>query len=466
MADANDTAADPRRAIPSVDRLLASQPFHALLEREPRHLVTAALQEIQAGIRARFERDVAATFVGDEQWFAAETEQALSRMRRPSLRPVINATGVVLHTNLGRAPLAKAARDALLTAAIGATNLEYDLDAGARGSRYVHCAALLQRLTGAEAALVVNNNAAALVLALNTFAAGREAIISRGELVEIGGAFRIPDIMERSGTRMREVGSTNRTHPDDYIRALEPVTGIILKVHRSNFRVEGFIAEVDVASLARIARDQHVPLLYDLGSGLLMSSQSLGLPHEPTPMEVLGEGADIVTMSGDKMLGGPQAGIILGRKDLIDAMRKNPLCRALRVDKLTLAALEATLMLYLDPATARNEIPVLRMLSMPLEEIRSRALDLATAFNARGIAARTLDGESAVGGGALPGAQLPTHLVILDSKSPAHAIEQRLRLGDPPVVARIINDRLCFDPRTIARDQESALVEAVAQAHA
>jgi L-seryl-tRNA(Ser) seleniumtransferase len=456
--------ADPRRAIPSVDRLLGSAPFRALLEREPRALVTAALQDVQERIRNRFDDGEANPSIGDEEWFAAETRRALELLRQPSLRPVINATGVVIHTNLGRAPLADAAREAMMAAATSATNLEYDLVAGSRGSRYVHCASLLSRLTGAEAALVVNNNAAALVLALNTFAAGREAIISRGELVEIGGAFRIPDIMERSGARMREVGSTNRTHAEDYTRAITPTTGIILKVHRSNFRVQGFTAEVDIPQLAEMAKAHHVALLHDLGSGLLLPSESLGLPYEPTPLEVLREGADIVTMSGDKMLGGPQAGIILGRADLIDAMRRNPLCRALRVDKLTLAALEATLALYLDPPRARKEIPVLRMLSMPIEEIHERAEAMVQALAVRGIAANTVAGESAVGGGALPGAALPTRLGVLDANVSAHEVEQRLRHGDPPIIARIVSDRLCLDPRTVGPANEAALIDGIARA--
>jgi L-seryl-tRNA(Ser) seleniumtransferase len=455
---------DPRRAIPSVDRLLASHAFVALLAHEPRALVTVALQEVQTMIRTGFQNLKDGGPVGDAAWFAEETMRVIEQMRSPSLRRVINATGVVLHTNLGRAPLAEAAREAIVVAATGSSNVEYDLETGARGSRYVHCAALLERLSGAEAALVVNNNAGALVLALNTFAAGREAIISRGELVEIGGAFRIPDIMERSGARMREVGSTNRTHEGDYVRAMSDATGLVLKVHRSNFRVEGFTSEVDVPALAAIARDNRVPLLHDLGSGLLMDSESLGLPHEPTPMEVLAQGADLVTMSGDKLLGGPQAGILLGRADLIERMRTNPLCRALRIDKLTIAALQATLALYLDPERARREIPVLRMLSTPVAELDLAATRIVAAFATRGIPAAIMDGDSAVGGGALPGAVLPTRLVVITTDVPAHILEQRLRSANTPVIARIIGDRLCLDPRTIAPEEVAALVAALEHA--
>ncbi|MGH7500275.1 MAG: L-seryl-tRNA(Sec) selenium transferase [Longimicrobiales bacterium] len=449
---------DPRRAIPSVDRLLASQAFQPLLGREPRALVSAALKDVQTTLRSSLEDGGHAQHIVDDAWFAGETERAIERMRAPSLRRVINATGVVLHTNLGRAPLAESARAAMVTAAIGASNLEYDLETGTRGSRYVHCTALIERLTGAEAALVVNNNAAALVLALNTLASGREAVISRGELVEIGGAFRIPDIMERSGARMREVGSTNRTHQEDYARAVSAATGVLLKVHRSNFRVEGFTAEVDVAALSGIAREKGVPLLHDLGSGLLLDSASLGLPYEPTPMDVLAEGADLVTMSGDKLLGGPQAGILLGREDLVDQMRRNPLCRAMRVDKLTIAALEATLALYLDPVRALREIPVLRMLAVPLTELETRARRMVEALGERGIMASTAGGSSAVGGGALPGAALPTRLVRLEAGLAAHTIEQRLRNTDPPVIGRIVDDRFCLDPRTIAPGEEDDVV--------
>ncbi|MCI0433282.1 MAG: L-seryl-tRNA(Sec) selenium transferase [Gemmatimonadetes bacterium] len=456
---------DARRAIPSIDRLLASEPFATLLAREPRALVAAALESVQDEVRTALSRgDAPPPGIGDAQWYAEASAERLNALRRPSLRPVINATGVILHTNLGRAPLAVAAQRAIGRAAVGYSNLEYDIEEGERGSRYTHCTDLLRRLTGAEAALVVNNNAAALVLALNTLAAGRDAVISRGELIEIGGSFRIPDIMARSGARMREVGATNRTHLDDYAAAIDEACGVILKVHPSNFRIEGFASEVASRPLADLARERGIPLLHDLGSGLLLDSATLGLPYEPTPMDALRAGATVVTMSGDKLLGGPQAGILLGSSGAIDAMRRNPLCRALRVDKLTLAGLEATLMLYLDPATARAEIPVLRMLTMKPDELDARARGIVEQLRTAGVRATVRAGDSAVGGGAFPAAHLPTRLVRLESGTPAHVIERRLRAANPPVIVRVMDDHACIDPRTVDPAEEPALIEAIARA--
>ncbi|MGQ0815414.1 MAG: L-seryl-tRNA(Sec) selenium transferase, partial [Gemmatimonadota bacterium] len=328
---------DSRRAIPSVERLLSSPALEPLLAREPRARVIELLRVIQDELRD------AGRSASDAEWYAAQLEQRISSASRAALRDVINATGVVLHTNLGRAPLSSAAIRAISEVAPSYSNLEYDLDDGARGSRYVHCEARLRSLTGAEAALVVNNNAAALVLALNTVALSKPAIISRGELVEIGDSFRIGEIAERAGVQLREVGATNRTHLADYERALDGAA-TILKVHPSNFKTTGFVSEVTAVQLAPFARAAGIPLLHDLGSGLLESLEDLGLRDEPTAADALAAGADLVTMSGDKLLGGPQAGIIIGRADLVAALKRNPLCRALRVDKLTLAALEATLM--------------------------------------------------------------------------------------------------------------------------
>jgi L-seryl-tRNA(Ser) seleniumtransferase len=456
---------DPRRRIPSVDRLLASAPFEDLLQSEPRGLIVAAIQQVQAEVRTVLS---AGGPTGDEitdpAWYAERTRSSIDRIRRPSLRPVINASGVVLHTNLGRAPLADVARAAIDRVAAGYSNLEFDLEHGTRGSRYAHCTELLVRLTGAEAVLVVNNNAAALVLALNTLAFEREAIISRGELVEIGGSFRVPDIMARSGARMREVGSTNRTHPEDYRAAIDASTALILKVHQSNFRIEGFTAEVPVAELEPIARTHGILLLNDLGSGLMVPSSSLGLPFEPTAADAVREGADVVTMSGDKVLGGPQAGIVLGRRDVIERMRRNPLCRAFRVDKLTLAGLEATLGLYLDPDRAIREIPVLRMLSDSASAIAARAESLAAALSAIGVAAATEDGRSTVGGGAFPGVELPGRVVTVavDGLS-AVCLDQQLRDANPPVVGRIVDDRVLLDPRTLLPGEADQIVAVIRQ---
>ena len=483
---------DPRRSIPSVDRLLASEAFAPVLAGAPRMLVRDALQAVQdevrrlasAGARAGLPASAGAgspTRAGagspdvsplvdpsawaDPSWWAERVSSWLAARTRPSLRPVINATGVVLHTNLGRAPLAAAAREAVARAALGYSNLEYDLEAGERGSRYDHCAALLRELTGAEAALVVNNNAAALVLALNTLAEGRDAIVSRGELVEIGGSFRVPEIMAKSGARMREVGSTNKTRREDYETALGGETGAILKVHRSNFRIVGFTAEVPLPELVALGRARGVPVINDLGSGLLLDLRPLGLPHEPTAREALEAGADVVTMSGDKLLGGPQAGIILGRGEWIARMRKNPLCRAFRVDKLTLAALEATLALYRDPDVALREIPVLRMIALKVEELERRARAWADQLRAAGVAADAVPGASAIGGGSYPGVELPTFLLAIDpAPRSVHEVEAALRRGEPAVVARIVDDRIVLDPRTVLEEEEATLLRRVVNA--
>lgn len=469
---------DPRRSIPSVDRLLASEAFAPVLAGAPRTLVRDALQAVQQEVRrlastgTRVDPAEAASPVdpaawSDPSWWAERVSSWLAERTRPSLRPVINATGVVLHTNLGRAPLAAAAREAIARAAVGYSNLEYDLEAGQRGSRYDHCAALLRELTGAEAALVVNNNAAALVLALNTLAEGRDAIVSRGELVEIGGSFRVPEIMAKSGARMREVGSTNKTRREDYESAIGGDTGAILKVHRSNFRIVGFTADVSLPELVALGRARGIPVINDLGSGLLLDLRPLGLPHEPTAREALEAGADVVTMSGDKLLGGPQAGIILGRAEWIARMRKNPLCRAFRVDKLTLAALEATLALYRDPDVALREVPVLRMIALGVAELERRARTWADRLRAAGVAADVVPGASAIGGGAYPGVELPTMLVAIDpAPRSAREVETALRRGDPAVVARIDDDRVVLDPRTVLEEEEATLLGRVVDAAA
>ncbi|MBW3552456.1 MAG: L-seryl-tRNA(Sec) selenium transferase [Gemmatimonadetes bacterium] len=456
---------DPRRRIPPVDQLLDSPALEALIEEWGRLRVTAALRAIQARLRTDLDGSATAPErLEDPGWYAERAEEHLRMAARPSLRSVINATGVVLHTNLGRAPLAEAAWRAAVQAS-GYAALEIDLESGGRGSRHDHCVDLLRELTGAEAALVVNNNAAAVVLAVNTLAAGMEVVVSRGELVEIGGSFRVPEIIERSGGTLREVGATNRTHPGDYEAALGPRTGAILRVHRSNFRVEGFTAEVSTPDLARIARDAGVPLVNDAGSGLLLDLEPFGIEGEPTARQALEEGADVVTMSGDKLLGGPQAGILLGSAALVDRLRANPLSRALRPDKLTLAALAATLDLYRDPERARRAIPVLGMLTASPEGLRNRADTLAAALRQRGAEAMVAEGLSAVGGGALPGVELATTLVLIDpGRAGAEATARRLRLGEPAVVVRVRDDRLVVDPRTVQVREEEDLVAAVAAA--
>jgi L-seryl-tRNA(Ser) seleniumtransferase len=444
---------DPRRTLPSVHELLDLAAVQALTEQTPRAVVTEAVRAALATARATPSRAPA----NDAAW-VTEIAQRVADGDRPTLQPVLNATGVVLHTNLGRAPLAAAAIDAIAEVARGFSSLEYDLVAGARGSRHVHCAALLRELTGAEDALVVNNCAAALVLALNTLADGREAIVSRGELVEIGGSFRVPDIMAKSGATLVEVGTTNRTHADDYRRACSARTGAIVRVHRSNFTVEGFVAAVPARELAGIAADAGVPLVHDFGSGLMIDLAPWGLAGEPTARDAVASGASLVVMSGDKLLGGPQAGIMLGRADVLEAVRRNPLARALRVDKLTLAALHATLRLYREPQRAVREIPALAMLTAPAEAMRERADALAARLRASGVEARAVPTEATVGGGAFPTARIPSYAIALAGNATAH--DHALRRGAMPVVGRIADGALLLDLRGIAACDDDRLFAA------
>ena len=438
---------DPRRNLPSVNALLERDAIRALLDQAPRSVVVDA-------VRATIDSARAGSVPGSDAEWSAAVSAALGRAQRPSLRRVINATGVVLHTNLGRAPLARAAIDAMQRAATGYTNLEYDIDAGARGSRYSHCVSLLRELTGAADALVVNNNASALVLALNTLARGKDAVISRGELVEIGGSFRIPDIMERSGARLLEIGTTNRTHLTDYETALDGGGDVaaVLKVHRSNFAMEGFVAEVEGRALAALLTPRGIPLIHDLGSGLLIPLDEIGLTGEPTATDAVRSGASLVTMSGDKLLGGPQAGIIVGARDVVGRLRENPLLRALRVDKLTIAALEATLTLYREPERAMRDIPILAMLSRSLEGLRGRAESLCGRV---GGAASVVESSASVGGGAFPNARIPS--IAMAFAGNVQALEARLRLGDPAVIARISDGRLLVDLRTVQPHEDEIL---------
>ncbi|HVH68090.1 MAG TPA: L-seryl-tRNA(Sec) selenium transferase [Gemmatimonadales bacterium] len=445
---------DPRRRLPAVEALLAAPDVAALVGMHPRGLVARAVRDTIEGARAN------GGAAPPEGWGAAVQAQ-VARLAAPSLAPVINATGVVLHTNLGRAPLARAAIAAMTRIAGSYSNLEYDVARGARGSRQTLCRDLLIELTGAEDALVVNNAAGALLVALSALARDGQAIVSRGELVEIGGAFRIPDIMARSGAELVEVGTTNRTHLKDYATALTPRTKLLLKVHRSNFQVTGFTAEVPAGELAALGRERGVASLYDLGSGLLLDLTAWGLSGEPTVAAALGSGVDALAFSGDKLLGGPQAGILLGRRAAIDACRSDPLARTVRSDKFTLAALEATLALYRDPAVCLREIPVLRMLTKDVAQIRQAAEALHQAV---GKDVEVIEGESEVGGGSFPGAKLRTWLVRVAADTGHRAPETlaaRLRSGDPPVVARIANDRVVLDPRTIFEDQIETVARAV-----
>ena len=427
-------------------RDLPSDAEHARDERlaeEPPPLVVAAAREVLA--RAR-EEIAAGHEPGD---LAERTLAELAAARAPALRRALNATGVIVHTNLGRAPLPEAALARALEVGRGYSNLEYDLTAGARGSRQDHVAAILRRLTGAEAALVVNNNAAAVMLALAALAEGREVLVSRGELIEIGDGFRIPDVLARSGARLREVGTTNRTRAADYERAIGPETAVLLRVHQSNFRVVGFTEQPTVEQLAAVARRHELPLVDDLGSGVLVH-----LEGEPSAKESLAAGADLVCFSGDKLLGGPQAGIVVGRADLAERLRRHPLQRALRADKLTLAALEGTLGLYLDPERAVREVPVLRMLNDPVETVRARAERLAAA-----VGGEVEETVARVGGGALPLAELPSVACAVEE-----SLAQPLRTGEPPVVGVLRDGRLLLDCRTLSDAEAEEVAAAVAAA--
>jgi len=421
------------RDLPSVDELLRDERLSA----EPHDLVVVAARTVLERARADIVAGTSPAPIADL------VLEELARARRPSLRRVLNATGVLVHTNLGRAPLADAALARVVAVGSGYSNLEYDLERGARGSRQDHLGELLGRLTGAEAALVVNNNAAAVLLALAALAEGREVVVSRGELIEIGDGFRIPDVLVRSGARLVEVGTTNRTRAADYEAAIGPDTALLLRVHQSNFRVVGFSERPPLADLADVARRHDLPLVDDLGSGSLAR-----IGDEPTPAESLGAGADLVCFSGDKLLGGPQAGVVVGRAELVERLRRHPLQRALRADKLTLAALEGTLALGPE---SRNSVPVLRMLDEPVEAVRARAGRLAEL-----VGGEVEDTVARVGGGALPLAELPSAACAVEER-----LAEALRLGDPPVVALVRDGRTLLDCRTLTDDEADQVAAAV-----
>ena len=441
------------RSLPSIDSLLLQPALAPLLAAHPRARKVAALRIAVDRVRARLLK-------GEDRGFEeADLVDALKQLATPGLRRVFNATGVVLHTNLGRAPLAPEAAERVRQVAAGYSNLEYNLDEGERGSRYAPLVSLLRDLTGAEDAVVVNNNAAAVLLALTALAQGREAIVSRGELVEIGGGFRIPDVMRQSGATLVEVGTTNRTHLADYEKAISPSTGLLLKVHKSNFAQIGFIEEVSSYALAALGRRTGIPVFEDLGSGALVSIEGEGIAPEPTVSAVVASGVDLVAFSGDKLLGGPQAGILLGRADLVSRVKSHPLNRALRVDKMTVAALEATLELYRDGRV--DEIPAHRLLKQRSEDLRSRAVRLQALLQERGVASQVQATEGQVGGGAMPLSTPRSFACAIEAPSP-DLLQERLRGTEPPVIARVSAERLLLDIRCLDDEDLDSVAAAVA----
>ncbi|MDP2166996.1 MAG: L-seryl-tRNA(Sec) selenium transferase [Thermodesulfovibrionales bacterium] len=445
--------------LPSVDEVLKGPFGEAWLRKYPRRYVLEAVREgIDRTRRLILEGespDLSIEAIAPDIGLIAEHLSSLS------LIPLINATGIVIHTNLGRAALSERAIENIRNTASSYSNLEYDLASGKRGKRYSHLKRLLREVTGAEDGIAVNNNAGAVLLCLSAFSRGKEAIVSRGELVEIGGSFRIPDVMAQSGAVLREVGATNKTHLYDYENAINENTALILKVHRSNYRVTGFAEDVPVSALSGLAGKHSIPVMHDLGSGCLIDLKPYGIHDEPTVGEALREGADIVTFSGDKLLGGPQAGIIVGKKEYIERVQKNPLLRALRIDKLTLSALEATLMEYIDEEKAKIRIPVLRMLLEEPERIKARAKKIADGIrrHVKAEAIEVLEDFSQAGGGALPGVNLRTFVVSIKSKGLApNKMEERLRLGRPPVIGRIKEERFLLDARTVQDEEVKTLI--------
>ena len=453
------------RSIPSIEQLRQRPKLLALEPTYGRAAIVDALRAEAAALRA----NSAATESPDDVVSAIERAaiERLASSSAPSLRRVINATGVIVHTNLGRAPLARVAAARVAALAVGYTNLEYDVAEGTRGRRDIHAERLLQRLTGAEAAVVVNNNAAATLVVLAALAAGREVIISRGELVEIGGGFRVPDVLAQSGGVLREVGTTNRTRAADYAAAISDRTALVLRVHPSNFRIEGFTERPSLEELIAIGRRFDLPVVEDAGSGCLASEETGAktvLRDEPIISESIAAGIGVVMFSGDKLLGGPQAGIIVGKEALLTRIRTHPLMRALRVDKMTYAALEATLEEYA-AERVKTSVPVAAMMAMPLEDIEQRAEALASALRSRGVQARVINGESTIGGGSAPGATLPTKLVALESQSEAaQQFEQRLREYDVPIIARIEDDRVVLDLRTVNPVDDNVVLAACQRA--
>ncbi|HLF78305.1 MAG TPA: L-seryl-tRNA(Sec) selenium transferase [Dehalococcoidia bacterium] len=447
------------RELPSVDRLLASGELRSATSELGIEAVTQAAREELTALREGIGRGESAPEF--EEVVTSVATRAYKSLRS-GLKPVINATGVIIHTNLGRAPLSDEAIEAMAAVSRGYSNLEFDLAAGERGSRHEHVESLLKRVTGAEAAMAVNNNASALLLVLSAVAHEREVVISRGQLVEIGGGFRIPDVMLQSGARLTEVGTTNRTYLRDYEAAVTPETAALMRVHASNFRISGFTTSASLEELAGLAHARGLLLLDDLGSGCLLDTRPFGLPQEPTPQGSLQAGADLVLFSGDKLLGGPQAGIIVGKADLIAKLKRHPLARALRLDKATIAGLNATLLHYAR-GEALTKVPIWRMISAPLAELDARAQSWSEAV---GAGASVVDARSMIGGGSLPEESLPSRVLAIapTTELPAQELAARLRHGALAVVGRVEHARLLLDPRTVQPDEDASLVSALKQA--
>lgn len=452
------------RMIPKMDTLLARKDVLQLISRYSLSLVTNALRNSSDEVRAEIQNGRQTAPSAED--IVQRCEAFLNKLQRPHQRSVINATGIPLHTNLGRSLLAECAAEAVKNAAINYTNLEFDCNTGSRGNRGSHVEGLLKELLDAESAIVVNNNAAAALLILSALAKEREVVVSRGELVEIGGSFRVPEVMEQSGCILHEVGATNKTHPSDYEKAINENTAALLKVHTSNYRMIGFTSSVSLEIMSEIAKNAGIPLIYDLGSGALLSLDQFGLNNEPTVKESLASGADVICFSGDKLLGGPQAGIIVGKKRYLDLMKKHPLTRALRVDKLTLAALEATLRLYRDPSIAVQKIPLYSMLSQSSQTLRERATNLKRALaHLSDFEAEVIDTASPIGGGSAPG-EIKTSiaLALKHRRIGVDTLSHRLMQLDRPVIARINEDRLLLDMRTVRDSDHDEIVQALSSA--
>ncbi|MFA5322960.1 MAG: L-seryl-tRNA(Sec) selenium transferase [Smithella sp.] len=456
----DDIRKEMLKKLPKIDEIILVLEKRNIYDLATREIVKETCRKVVQDLRDKIvnaKKKLPAEFSPDAAGVAQEVEKSIKGLYCYSLRRVVNATGVILHTNLGRAPLCPEALQRIVEVGKAYSNLEFDLAKGERGQRYDHVSSLLCALTGAEDALIVNNNAAAVLLVLNTLAQKKEAIVSRGELIEIGGEFRIPEIMKKSASKLREVGTTNRTRLGDYEKAVNDKTGLIMKVHTSNFRIVGFTEEADIESLVALGKSRGIPVMDDLGSGCLIDLDQYGLQHEPTVRETLATGIDVVTFSGDKLLSGPQAGIIVGKKEVLAKIKKNPLNRALRIDKFTLAALEATLMHYLNPAAAVKKLRALKALTEPVADVKKRAEKLITKlqnekFDLLNFTLR--EDFAAAGGGSLPTQQIPTVLVAVKNKNmPASKMEEKLRKLEVPVIARVDKDEILFDMRTVDDDE-------------